>query len=54
MTDPLHMELARLVDDARRHGMASIDCAALERLLHKHHEPLRVDLLSGDQLLHDH
>jgi hypothetical protein len=48
----LHIELARLVDDARRHGLASIDCAALERLVHRHHEHVRPDLLSGDQLLH--
>ena len=48
----LHLELAQLVDEARAAGMRSIDCHALERLLHRHDEHLRPDLLSGDQLLH--
>ena len=45
----LSYELAQVVDDARAHGMQSIDLAALERLLHRHREAERRDLLQpGD------
>ncbi len=44
----LAYELANVIDDARAHGMASIDLAALDRLLHRHNEMLRRDLLNQE------
>ena len=41
----LNYELSRIVADARSHGLRSIDLAALERLLGRHNESLRRDLL---------
>jgi hypothetical protein len=40
-------ELARICDDARAHGQTMLDIAAIDRLLHRHNEALRRDLLSG-------
>lgn len=45
MTLDLAHELARVIDDARAHGCQSIDLVALDRLLHRHNEMLRRDLL---------
>jgi hypothetical protein len=39
-------ELARIVDDARAHGLQSLDLVSLDRLLHRHREALRRDLLA--------
>lgn len=44
----LEYELARIVADARAHGLATIDLAALERLLGRHREALRRDLTRMD------
>jgi hypothetical protein len=51
MTLNLADELDRVVADARAHGLTSIDLAALERLLHRHSEMLRRDLLRRDDML---
>ena len=45
MTLNLAAELTRLVDDARAHGCKSLDLVALDRLLHRHSEALRRDLV---------
>ncbi len=42
----LHDELTRIVADARAHGLRSLDLAALERLLGRHHESQRRDLMA--------
>ena len=44
----LASELARIVADARAHGLTTIDLATLERLLHRRNEILRRDLLRVD------
>jgi hypothetical protein len=51
----LAAELARLIDDARAHGCKSLDLVALDRLLHRHSESLRRDLVDRrrDMLPHD-
>jgi hypothetical protein len=47
----LAAELARLIDDARAHGCQSLDLVALDRLLHRHSEALRRDLLRQSDML---
>ena len=47
----LAAELASLVDDARAHGCKSLDLVALDRLLHRHSESLRRDLLARSDML---
>ena len=49
----LAQELDLLVADARSHGLSQIDLAALERLLHRHSESLRRDLLQDTLLRRD-
>lgn len=50
MTLPLAIELGRAIDEARAAGGTFVDCVTLERLLHRHSEHTRRDLLAGDQL----
>jgi hypothetical protein len=49
MAIDLNYELARVVADARAHGLKSIDLAALERLLGRHNESMRRDLLRATE-----
>ena len=51
MTLDLAHELARVIDDARAHGCQSLDLVALDRLLHRHSESLRRDLLRQNDML---
>jgi hypothetical protein len=49
MAIDLNYELSRVVADARAHGLKSIDLAALERLLGRHNESMRRDLLRATE-----